>query len=177
MYVENTRADYKVKLAHLVDLVSNSNWEMGLCETWCSSLHIEETTALIYCNVISPLFYGRQHRPHPTDIRLPIVTISARVSKRVLDIYRAVDISGYSNRIPDVRGASDPLRGQHNTNNFGASFAEKLQVVKFIKHGDAILNGTFTAMNPLEVYNLNQAGRGLTTPGICPDYSAPSNIS
>jgi len=40
-----------------------------------------------------------------------------------------------------------------------------------IKRGVAICNTTFTAMHPLEVHYLNQAGRGLT-PGIRPVYSA-----
>lgn len=43
----------------------------------------------------------------------------------------------------------------------------------YIKGGVAILNRTFTAMDPLEVYNLRQAGRGLTTSGIGPIYPAP----
>jgi hypothetical protein len=52
-------------------------------------------------------------------------------------------------------------------------FRKKLKVVNCIKQGVAILNTTFTAMHPLQVYYLNQAGRGLTTPGIGPVYSAP----
>jgi len=44
-------------------------------------------------------------------------------------------------------------------------------VVKCIKRGDAIFNSIFTAKHPLEVYYLNQAGRGLFTPGIGPVYS------
>ena len=101
--------------------------------------------------------------------------MSARVSKRLLRACRAAQISGHSNRIPHDRRAAHPLRGQHDAHKSGASFSEKLQVVKkCIKRGVAIFNRTFRAMHPLEVYYLNQAGRGLTTaPGIGPVYSAP----
>jgi len=44
---------------------------------------------------------------------------------------------------------------------------------KRIKRGVAILKGTFIVMHPLEVYYLNQAGRGLTNPWIGTVYSAP----
>ena len=77
------------------------------------------------------------------------------------------------NRIPDRRGVAHPLRGQHNAHKSGASFSEKLQVVKCLKVGVAILNRTFTAMHPFEVYYLNQTGCGLTTPGIGPVYCVP----
>ena len=99
--------------------------------------------------------------------------MSARVSKRVLRACRAAQISGYSNRIPDDRGAAHPLRGQHDAHKIGASFSEKLQVVNCIKRVVANLNRTFMAVHPLEVYYLNQACRGLTTPGIGPVYFAP----
>ena len=46
-------------------------------------------------------------------------------------------------------------------------------VKKCINRGVAILNRTFRAMHPIEVYYLNKAGSGLTTPGIGPAYSAP----
>jgi len=46
----------------------------------------------------------------------------------------------------------------------------------YIKRGVGILNRTFTAIHPLEVYYLNQAGRGLTTPEIGPVYSATLNL-
>ena len=49
----------------------------------------------------------------------------------------------------------------------------KMTSGKCMKRGVAMLNRTFTAMHPLEVYYLHEAGRGITTPGIGPVYSAP----
>ena len=46
-------------------------------------------------------------------------------------------------------------------------------MVKFIKRGVAVLNRKFIPMHQLELYYLNEAGRGLSTPGIGPFYSAP----
>ena len=37
IYEQYTYADFTVKLAQPVDLVSTSSWEVGLCENWCSS--------------------------------------------------------------------------------------------------------------------------------------------
>ena len=45
-----------MKLAHPVDPVSTSNWEVGFCKISCSVQHIGENPALIYCNLISPKF-------------------------------------------------------------------------------------------------------------------------
>jgi len=58
MYEMNTHPDFTVKLAQDVDLVSTSNWEMGLCEISCSSSpHMEQDdTVVTYCNLISPQF-------------------------------------------------------------------------------------------------------------------------
>jgi len=61
IYEQDTHADFTVKLAQPVDLVSTSNWEEWLCEISCSSPPPpmeEETTARIYCNLISPQFLG-----------------------------------------------------------------------------------------------------------------------
>jgi len=64
-------------------------------------------------------------------IRLPIIFVSARVSKRVL--------------------CAHSFRGQHGAHKSGFSFSKKLQVVKSKKRGVAIFNRTFTAMHPLEM--------------------------
>ena len=110
----------------------------------------------------------RQHRPHHADVRLPIIIInvSARIPKFELCACRAEDISGHSDGVPDERRAANPFGGHHDVQEDGASFSKKLQVVEksYIKSGVAILNRTFIAMHPLELYYLNQAGRGLTTP-------------
>ena len=82
-------------------------------------------------------------------------------------------ISEYPTRIPDVRGAAYPFRGKHDANKSDASFSEELQVVKCIKRGVAILNRKFIAMQPLEVYHVNQEGRKPPSSGIGPVYSAP----
>ena len=60
IYEQNTHADFTVKLAQPVDLGSNSNWVVGLCEISYSSppMGEEETTALMYCNLISLQFVG-----------------------------------------------------------------------------------------------------------------------
>jgi len=42
-----------------------------------------------------------------------------------------------------------------------------------MKRGFANLNWRIIAMHPLEVHYLTRAGRGLTTLGIGPVYSAP----
>jgi len=79
IYEQNTHAEFTVELAQTVDLVSTSNWEVGVSEIPCSPHHRDVgTTALIYCDLF--------HRPQHTDISLPliiIIIISARVSKRV----------------------------------------------------------------------------------------------
>jgi len=59
-----------------------------------------------------------------------ILSESARVSKRVLRACRAAQISGFSKRILDVRGAAHPLRGQHDAHEGGASYSEQFQVVE-----------------------------------------------
>ena len=49
IYEQNTHADFTVKLAQPVDVVSTSSWEVGLCEISFSSPPMaEDTTALIY---------------------------------------------------------------------------------------------------------------------------------
>jgi len=59
IYKQNTHADCTDKKAQLVDLVSTSNWGMGLCEISCSSQPMEEETLVpIYCKLISPQFLG-----------------------------------------------------------------------------------------------------------------------
>ena len=56
---QNTHADVTVKLAQPVDLGSTFNWEVGLCEfSSSSSPPIDDSPALIYCNLISPQFVG-----------------------------------------------------------------------------------------------------------------------
>jgi len=60
IYEQNTHADFMVNLTQPLDLVSTSNWEVGLCEISCSSppqMGVE-ATALIYCNLVSPQFVG-----------------------------------------------------------------------------------------------------------------------
>ena len=79
----------------------------------------------------------------------------------------------HSYRVRYDRGVAHPLRGQHDTHKGGASFSKNLEVVKCIKQVVAILNRTFTTMHPFEVYYVNQAGGGLTTPGNGPVYSGP----
>jgi len=59
IYEQNTHADFTVKVVQPVDLASNSNWYLGLSEISCSSTPIgEETTALMYSNLISTQFVG-----------------------------------------------------------------------------------------------------------------------
>jgi len=66
-----------------------------------------------------------------------------------------------------------PFEDSTTPTNVGLHFSEKLQMVKFRKQDVAIFNRTFIAMQPFEVYYLHQAGRGLTSLGIGPVYSAP----
>jgi len=53
IFDENTYAHFTVKLAQPVNLISNSNQEVGLRQILCSWPHIEETTGLIYFDPIS----------------------------------------------------------------------------------------------------------------------------
>jgi len=49
IYVHNTFADSTMKLAQPVDLVSNSNYKVGLCEISCSSSPaMRDSFALVY---------------------------------------------------------------------------------------------------------------------------------
>jgi len=169
IYEQNTHAVFSVKLAQPVDLVSTSNWEVGLCEISCTSSPPiwEDSPALIYCHLISPQFFG-DYRPLHVDISLPIINVmSARVSIRVLCACRASQVSRHPDRVPDNRGVAHPLRGHHDAHKSGDSFSKNLLVEdNCIKLWVAILNRTFTAMHPLEVYYLNKAGIGTV-------YSAP----
>jgi len=58
IYEQNTHADFKVKLAQIMDLGSTSNWEVGISEISCSTFHEVANHVIIYCNLISPLFVG-----------------------------------------------------------------------------------------------------------------------
>jgi len=69
IYEQNTHTNFTVKLAQPVDLVSKSNWEIGVCEISCSVQHIGKTPALIDCNLIWPQFLGGQNRPLYADGR------------------------------------------------------------------------------------------------------------
>jgi hypothetical protein len=70
LYPSNTLSSFKVHLARPVDLGSNSRYEVGICELTCRPTNvgtfgcvkvINENNALIYCNLISPQFFGSQY--------------------------------------------------------------------------------------------------------------------
>jgi hypothetical protein len=69
-YPSNTLSSFKVHLARPVDLGSNSRWEVGVCELTCRPSNVGTYTAvtvisannaLIYCDLISPHFFGSQY--------------------------------------------------------------------------------------------------------------------
>jgi hypothetical protein len=69
-YPSNTLSSFKVYLARPVDLGSNSRWEVGVCELTCRPTTIgtfgavnviSANNALIYCDLISPQFFGSQY--------------------------------------------------------------------------------------------------------------------
>jgi len=133
-YVQNTNSDFTVKLAQSVDLDSTSNWEVALSEISRSPPFMEEdTTALMYCNLMSPQFVGditvRQH----ADIRLPIIiiiiSVSARFSKTVYCARRAAEISGHWN---EFRACTSPWRTVRRTQKWCFVF-EKTTNVKVYK--------------------------------------------
>ena len=62
-------AAFTVKLSQLIDLGSNDNWEVGVCEISCppprkvtlkETTVVGETNFLLYCNLISPQFISDQ---------------------------------------------------------------------------------------------------------------------
>jgi hypothetical protein len=63
----NTLAVFKIQLAQRIDLGSTDNWEVGLCEFSCPPPKtgtlkpvsmVGDTSALIYCDLITPQFVG-----------------------------------------------------------------------------------------------------------------------
>jgi hypothetical protein len=69
-YPSNTLSSFKVHLARPVDLGSDSRWELGVCEVSCRPTNVGTNTAvtvisannaLIYCDLISPQFFGSQY--------------------------------------------------------------------------------------------------------------------
>jgi len=58
IYEQNTHADFAVKQAQPVDLGSTSNWKARFCEVPCSSLPIDDSLTIIYCNLTTPYFLG-----------------------------------------------------------------------------------------------------------------------
>jgi hypothetical protein len=58
IYDQKAHADFTVKLAQPVDLGTMSKWEVGFCEISCSTSHLVDVPALIYCNLITPQFVG-----------------------------------------------------------------------------------------------------------------------
>jgi hypothetical protein len=70
LYPSNTLSSFTVHLARPVDLGSNSKWEVGVCEMSCNPSAtgmfravtvVGATNALIYCDLISPQFFGSQY--------------------------------------------------------------------------------------------------------------------
>ena len=69
IYPDNTLYDFVVELAQKNELDNKDRWEIGLCEYACpppkSGAHqafviAGQSSALIYCNLITPLFVGGQ---------------------------------------------------------------------------------------------------------------------
>jgi len=67
IYKDNTLAAFTVKLAQPIDLGTDENWEVGLCEIACPPptagtlkpvLIVGVTNVLVYCNLISQQFVG-----------------------------------------------------------------------------------------------------------------------
>jgi hypothetical protein len=70
LYPSNTLSSFTVHLARAVDLDSDSRWEVGVCEVSCRPTNVGTYTAvtvirannvLIYCDLISPQFFGSQY--------------------------------------------------------------------------------------------------------------------
>ena len=69
IYTKNTIAAFTVKLSQPIDLGSNDNWEVGVCEISCPPPRtgtlkdptvVGETNVFLYCNLISPQFVSDQ---------------------------------------------------------------------------------------------------------------------
>jgi hypothetical protein len=54
IYDQNTHAVFTVKLMQAVDLGTTSKWEVAVCEISCSTSHLVDVPALLYCNLIAP---------------------------------------------------------------------------------------------------------------------------
>jgi hypothetical protein len=70
VHSSNTLADFTIQLAHRIDLGTNTDWELGLCEFSCpppatGTLKpvdvVGDTNALIYCDLITPQFVGKDY--------------------------------------------------------------------------------------------------------------------
>jgi len=87
-YEQNTHADFTVKLTDPVDLGSTSSWEVGMCEISCSTpLMGEDTTVLIYSNLISPQFVGDNT---VRRLRASVFPLSSSSSSSCQDEFRNV---------------------------------------------------------------------------------------
>jgi len=67
-YPENTISAFTAELTRPLELGSSDNWEVGVCEfyytpnsvgTFKHTTAVDDTTGLIYCDLISPLYVGR----------------------------------------------------------------------------------------------------------------------
>jgi hypothetical protein len=67
VHPSNTLSDFKIQLAQRIDLGTDEDWEVGLCEFSCPPPKtgtvkpidvIGDTNGLIYCDLITPQFVG-----------------------------------------------------------------------------------------------------------------------
>jgi hypothetical protein len=104
--------------------------------------------------------YSRRHALRGSRPLLPVDITSSETSNMCR--WSSDNFSLFGSSFSRSRDCS-PLRRQHNAHKIVASFSQDLPVVIFaIKHCVSIPPNTLLAMHPLEVYYLNQAGRGLT---------------
>jgi len=86
----NTLAEFTIQLAQRIDLGSNDNWEVGLCEfnspppksgTLIPLEVVGVTNALVYCDLMAEQFLGNNYQVcGRLFIRQNIVTILLRMS-------------------------------------------------------------------------------------------------
>jgi len=153
----------------------------GFCEiSFTSSPPIDDGPALIYCNLISPLFVGDSTvRSMRTFIfpwsSCPVIT---SFQTCIMCLSSSADFRTFESSSCGPRGRTSPSMTARRPQRWWVIF-EVITSGKrrnCIKRGVAIFNRTFITMRTLDGNYLNQAGRALTTPGIGPVYAAPLHI-
>ena len=130
VYKDNTLSAFTVKLAQLIDLDTEENWEVVICEITCtpptsctikSVLIVGETKVLVYCNLISQKFVG--------DNAVSCLLTFIFPSTHCKHVFKLVFyVPGEQGRFQDIRIEFLTLQGKR------VSFKDSKNTTKVIPH-------------------------------------------